>query len=200
MWYYIKNVFFMFIYLLVMSVLGIGISLIENVWIEFALSVANVILYLVIVTIYFKNEGKNAAKVMLANDLERQNMLRTGKYFKIKTDKEYSAWKGYFFGFCVALPLIICLIIHLITGLSTGGQKSTATIVASFLYFVFFYVFGVFVPVGSTISFSQFFIISYAIPLMILSSGLAYSWGAMKIFRQKEIIQEKHKKIYGDRL
>lgn len=183
-----------------MSVISMGITYLNDVWVEFALSIVNVIMFVVAIVAYFSNEGKKAATHLLANDLERENMVKTGKYVKLDTAREYSTWKGFFIGLVVSAPLIIMMIIHLIYGLSTNSQVSKVAGVASLMYLGFYSLYGVFVPSGTIISFGQHFILLYSVPFIVLSVGLSYYFGARKIFNRKQKILNQQRNIYGDKI
>ena len=197
MMYYLKQAFFAFIYLFFMMIIALGILCIGVPWVEFALSILNIALYGFIISMTFYKEGQNSMKVLHSNDIEREQIIKTGEPRKLKIHEEYKPWKGYVIGLIVCVPLLVCLLLHIIIALSSGGTLLGAGAVAGFIYLAFFAPCSVFFETATVWT---YFYILYAVPLIMLMCGIPYNLGASKIQRQYDRIAEKQRQIYGDKL
>ena len=196
MWYYFKLGIFLFVYSLLLAVTGLGIMLIEITWLAFTLSLVNIALFIGICVIYMKQQGVLSVKKMHANDLEREEFLRTGEYREIDKHREYKPWKGYAIGAITIIPLVVCLLIHLITGLAVGfGVNDGAGTASNIMYLTFFA--PVYVLLGKSITGVSCFILAYCAPVIIVTSGVSYWFGARKMLKQYAKIQQTQESIYG---
>ena len=203
--YYLKQGVFPFIYMLFMAMIAFGILAISGlIWLKVLLAVLNVGLYAVIVSAVSYKEGQEAMKTLYANDLERREIIRTGEDRPLKIHEEYKAWKGFMFGFIACVPLLVLLLVHTVIHLAGGGYMGLGAI-AGLIFFAFFVFFRLNVNMsgteGETITSASWYIFYgalIALPIIMLSTGIAYILGAKKIKRQYEMIAEKQRSIYGD--
>ena len=195
MWYSIKQSLLPFIYLIFTAITAFGIMAIENmVWLQILLNTLNVALYMVIITAASYKDGQAALKVRLANDLEREQIIRTGEMRPLRLKEEYKPWKGFLYGGIACAPLIILLIIHTIL-VSINPTLIGAGAIASFIYLMIYaYVAFLGVIPGPY----THYLTLLAVPVIVLSVGIPYILGAKKVELQQERIREKHRKIYGD--
>ncbi len=205
--YYLKQGVFPFIYMLFMAMIAFGILAISGLlWLKIILAVLNIALYAVVVAAVSYKEGQESVKVQHANDLERMEIIRTGENRPLKVHEEYKPWKGFTFGFTACVPLVVLLALHTIVYLSTGSYRGLGAI-AGLVYFMFFvfFTFGAAASAGeaatgAALPWYSFYGALIALPIVMLITGIAYLLGAKKIMRQYEIIQEKQRSIYGDKL
>ncbi|GEM_PF-1725278 len=205
--YYLKQGLFPFIYLLMMAMIAFGITAISGLlWLKIILAVLNIALYAAVVVAVSYKEGQESIKVQHANDLERIQIIRTGENRPLKVHEEYKPWKGFMFGFIVCVPLIVLLGLHTILYLSTGSYRGLGAI-AGLVYFMFFifFTFGSSLSAGeaatgTTLPWYSFYGALIALPVIMLITGISYILGAKKIMRQQEMIKEKQRSIYGDKL
>lgn len=195
--YYVKQSLFPFLYLIFMAIIAAGIGMINSVWAQVLLYLLNLAFYVFLMVINFFKEGQTALKVRHANDVERMQIIKTGDALPLKLREEYKPWKGFFIGFITALPLLFCLLLHLILILCAGEAYTGAGTVASLLYLVFFAPYSV--AFSNALSAWQYFILLYAVPLMMVITGVPYVLGARKIQNQYDRIEQKQRQIYGDK-
>ena len=205
MWYYIKQSLLAFIYLFFTAITAFGIMCINNdaVWLKALLCVLNVGLYVVIVAAASFKDGQDALKVRIANDLEREQIIRTGDALPLKLKEEYKPWKGFTFGGIACAPLIILLIIHTLLFNLVGDNYIGAGAIAGFIYLMVFAFARLNVTtaaegVATAINPAVYYWALLAIPVIVLSVGIPYLLGAKKIERQQERIREKQRQIYGE--
>ncbi len=194
--YFLKQALFPLMYLVFMAIIAAGISLIGVVWIETVLNLLNLGFYVFLMGISFFKEGQEALKVRHANDLEREEIIRTGEALPLKLTEEYKPWKGYVMGLIAAAPLVICMLIHFVLILACGEVYNGAGVVASLLYLVFYAPYSVFI--GETISCWQYFILLYAVGALALIAGIPYVLGAKKQQARYDEIAERQRMIYGN--
>lgn len=203
--YYLKQGVFPLVYVIFMSIIAFGILMIPGlVWLKALLAVLNVSFYAFIVAAASYKEGQEAMKTLYANDLERREIVKTGENRPLKLHEEYKAWKGFMFGFIACVPLIVLLALHTIVYFATGSYMGLGAI-AGLIFFAFFVFFRLNVNMsgteGETITSASWYIFYgalIALPIIMLSTGIAYILGAKKIKRQYEMIAEKQRSIYGD--
>ena len=205
--YYLKQGVFPFIYLLMMAMIAFGITAISGLlWLKIILAVLNIALYALAVSAISYKEGQESIKVQHANDLERIEIIRTGENRPLKIHEEYKPWKGFAIGFTVCVPLIVLLGLHTIVYLSTGSYRGLGAI-AGLMYFMFFvfFTFGATASAGeaatgAALPWYSFYGALIALPVIMLITGISYILGAKKIMLQQEMIKEKQRSIYGDKL
>ena len=83
---------------------------------------------------------KKAYKKLVANDSEREYMVKTGEIREINRTEEYHLFKGFLIGFCACIPLVILIVIHAIV----ISSDSTSTGVGNFVSFMYMLVFAFF--------------------------------------------------------
>lgn len=195
--YYIKNGVLPFIYQLFMAMIAFGILAIDGlIWLKAMLAVLNAGLYLFIVGAVAYKEGQDAFKVQTANDLERREIIRTGEDRPLKLHEEYKPWKGFAFGFTACVPLLILLALHVVVYFATGSYMGLGAIagVIYLMYFIFFRFDG-----NAVLYWHTYLGTLIALPVLMLTMGIAYILGAKKISRQQQMIREKQRQIYGDK-
>lgn len=202
--YFIKQVFVPFMYLGMFAMIDFAILCIGDtqslVALKICLIAACLIFYVVLVAIVSHREGQASYKVMLANDINRREIIKTGREYPIKEAEEYKPYKGFVSGLFVCIPLIICTIIHLcMNGFSNTAVGSNATnsagVVMSFIYMVVF----AFARANSAwvIMPNTFYICLTVLPVIVLSMGIPYIFGAKKIAKQQEKIKQHQSYLHG---
>lgn len=206
MWYYIKQSLMGFIYLFFTAITAFGIMCISSdmVWLKALLCVLNVGLYVVIIAATSFKDGQDALKVRIANDLEREQIIRTGAALPLKLKEEYKPWKGFLFGGIACVPLIVLLIIHTLLFTLAGDNYIGAGAIAGFIYLMIFAFARLNVPTASegavvaAINPTVYYWSLLAIPVIVLTVGVPYVLGARKIELQQARIREKQRQIYGE--
>lgn len=195
MWTYIKQSFMAFFYLLFMITTSYAISVLDESFfvLQIVLSIANLLLYFIILAGASFKDGEQALKVRNVNDLKRQEIIRTGEDLELKIHQEYAPWKGFFAGFIACIPLILCLIIHSIL-LFSGSTVETFGQAAGVIYNGFF----VLVRIFSEITPYSYYWALLCIPIIVALSGVPYILGARRIELQQEYIKQTHKIIHGE--
>lgn len=200
--YYLKQGVFPFIYQLFMAMIAFGILAISGlIWLKILLAVLNIALYLFIVAAVAFKDGQEALKVQMANDLERREIIRTGEDRPLKLHEEYKPWKGFAFGFISCVPILVLLALHTIVYNATGSYAGLGAIagVIGLMFFVFFRLDAVSSTAETAVvPWYTYYGALIALPVLMLTMGIAYIMGAKKIMRQQEIIREKQRQIYGD--
>ena len=195
--YYIKNGVLPFIYQLFMAMIAFGILAIEGlIWLKIMLALLNAGLYLFIVGAVAYKEGQDAFKVQTANDLERREIIRTGEDRPLKLHEEYKPWKGFAFGFTACVPLLVLLALHVVVYFATGSYMGLGAIAGAIylMYFIFFRL-----DAAAGIYWYTYLGTLIALPVIMLTMGIAYILGAKKISLQQQMIREKQRQIYGDK-
>ncbi|MEG9430345.1 MAG: hypothetical protein VZQ61_05435 [Christensenellaceae bacterium] len=200
--YYLKQGVFPFIYQLFMAMIAFGILAInELIWLKILLAVLNIALYLFIVAAVAYKDGQQALEVQMANDLERREIIRTGEDRPLKLHEEYKPWKGFVFGLISCVPILLFLILHTIVYNATGSYSGLGAIagIIGLMFFIFFRLNASSAAAETaSISWYTYYGTLVAVPILMLTMGIAYIMGAKKIMRQQEMIREKQRKIYGD--
>ncbi len=203
--YYVKQSGFLLLYNVFMIMIAMVIRMIPNhlMGLELAASIVNIGLYLVIVAMTMHREGTEGKKVLHANDLEREQIILTGKDVKLKKNEEYTPWKGYVIGLIICAPMVLCLIIHGILGLAGGIGLHGAGAVSSTIYMAFFnpvsILFGVEACLATPVAvYWQHLMVLYALPIITFTCGFFYNLGAKKMQKQYDKLEAKHHEIYGD--
>lgn len=200
--YYLKQGVFPFIYQLFMAMIAFGILAInELIWLKILLAVLNIALYLFIVAAVAYKDGQQALKVQMANDLERREIIRTGEDRPLKLHEEYKPWKGFVFGLISCVPILLFLILHTIVYNATGSYSGLGAIagIIGMMFFIFFRLDASNATAETAVvPWYTYYGVLVAVPILMLTMGIAYVMGAKKIMRQQEMIREKQRKIYGD--
>ena len=87
--YFLKQSGFLFIYNIFMTIIALGILCIQGkdlLWLRMILCVLNIGLYLFIAGMTFYKEGQEALKVRNANDLEREQIIKTGEALPLESE------------------------------------------------------------------------------------------------------------------
>ncbi len=197
--YFLKQALFPIMYLIFMAIIAAGIGVISDdlLWLKIILYLINLGFYVFLMGMTFFKEGQEALKVRHANDLEREEIVRTGEALPLKLVEEYKPWKGFVMGLIAAAPLVICMFIHLILILTAGEAYNGAGVVASLLYLSFYAPYSIFF--STTLTCWQYFILLYAVAVLAVMAGLPYVLGARKQQAQYDKIAERQRIIYGDK-
>ena len=199
MMYYLKQALFGFVYLLFLAISAFGIMLIQNTIAVVLLLVLNLALFIFLMFLFFLKEGEHAKEIKRANDLERKEIVRTGEDRPLKEREEYKPWKGFFIGGLMSAPLLLFLLIYTIVYLCGGGENNVAGAIANFLYTPFFSFISVsLIAEGQTLTFGQYFIVLYCLPILSACTGVPYLIGAKKQQKKYDKILEKQRMLYGD--
>lgn len=197
--FYLKKAFFIFVYIILTSFIAMAIAVIKGqTLLKVALLVANMGLFLYIVCMMAYQDGQKALKVRIANDKEREYIVRTGEYRKLNKSEEFAPYKGFLVGFVSCLPLIVILIINLIVSYTNLANTSVAD-VANYLYFCM----GAFAnldPSGvhEAVIYASPYWSLLIVPLIMLANGIFFILGAKKIEKQYQKVKDIHKGIYGE--
>lgn len=209
--YYLSHALLGLLYLFFSAITAFAILMIEGlIWLKVILLVLNLGLYVFIVATVAKKDGEDALKVRIANDLERKVIIQTGEDIQLKKG-EFAWWKGFVIGGVVCVPLVVLLIIHAILT-SIDPTKTGAGAIAGFLYMMVFAFFRMDVVMGENVSTTVgsavqtnmpleagfFYWSLLAIPVIVLTIGIAYYLGGKKIELQQQKIKEKQRLLSGE--
>lgn len=204
LWYYVKQMFMPVIYTIFASMIALGIICIEGDnlnWLKIILLILNIGLFLFIIAVNYFKEGQTEYKVRIANDVERENIIRTGDNRPLKLVEEYKPWKGYVIGLTSCAPLIILLLIHTIMFLAGSKYMTVGGLASSMYMFVMGFMFldlGAETTATAALPATAHYLSLVIIPVMVVLVGVAYRLGARKIELQQQMIKEKHRQIYGE--
>lgn len=202
--YFVKQTFVPFMYLGMFALIDFAILCIGDkpglIALKVCLCAACLVFYVVLLSIVSYRDGQTAYKTLLSNDINRRQIIETGREYPVKVAEEYKAYKGFVSGLFVCVPLLICTIIHMCTsGFSNASVESSSTnsagVVMSFLYMVVF----AFARVKNSMAITpnMFYICLAALPIIILTMGILYILGAKKIIRQQEMIKKQQNYLHG---
>ena len=197
MWYYVKQSFLAFMYLIFMALISFAILMIEVPWLKIILNIANVGLYLAIVCSASFRDGEMELRVRVANDIERKEIIRTGEDRPLKLKEEYKPWKGFVFGLIACVPLVALLLIHTVLVNFVDPTLNGAGIASSLIYATFYSFASLFF--GEFATWHYYFTL-IAIPIIACGTGIPYIMGGKKIEAQQRVIKEKQRQIYGDKI
>ena len=95
MGFYIKKAIVPFAYMVFGTLIAFGITIIDNglLWLEEILFALNFGLFAFIISVLFVREGDNAIAARHANDLQREEIIRTGEDLPLKLHEEYKPYK-----------------------------------------------------------------------------------------------------------
>lgn len=200
-WYYVKQMFIPIMYLFIFDIIALGILCIGDnlIALKVILLLVSLGFYAFILGAVFYKDGQTAYKVRIANDLSREQIIKTGKDIPLKLNEEYKPWKGFLIGAINCIPLVIFMLIHVI--LTAGKDPVTATntcgAIAALIYIAFF----AFMQVNSTVALTAatYYFVFIAVPIFIAIPGVCYYLGGRRIELQQQQIKEKHRMIYGDK-
>lgn len=196
--YYIKHVLFGYVYLILMGTVAFGVTFIQSRAAQIVLGVLTIGFFCLVMWLTMFKEGESALDVRHSNDIERRRMIETGNIRPIRTAEEYKPYKGFLVGVFICLPLIIAMLVHLILGFALKGANGGG-MVGCLMYLPFYIVYGVFkAGTGIAVTWGEYFIILYAIPVVSAATGIPYMMGARKSQSKYDMIAEKQRLIYGD--
>ncbi len=197
MWYYVKQSFLSFMYLIFMAMISLAILMIELPWLRILLNLLNLALYLFIVCAASFKDGETALRIRVANDVERREIIRTGENRPLKLKEEYKPWKGFVFGLIACVPLVALLLVHTVIVNFIDPNLNGAGIASSLIYATFYtFASSIF---GGFATWHYYFTL-IAIPIISLATGIPYIMGGKQIERQQNAIKEKQRQIYGDKI
>ena len=195
--YYLKTMLVPFIYLLFTAVANVGFMGSEKIpkGLSLALVILMLVVYLCILWSFNFKHGEQAYKDLIFNDRERKIIIETGEDRPLKIHEEYKAWKGFFLGFLVCIPLIVLMIIHTVF-VVLGSSYVGFGYVAGLLYNVVFAIFEWILPsIGSL----DYYLSLIAIPIICLTTGIAYLIGARKEIKIRRKIEQQKEFLHGNK-
>ena len=192
--YYLKNAFLPFMYTIFCSMIAIGVFSIESKPFGFILLALNFAVYIFVLAVVGFKGGEQAYKVMLTNDMERREIIRTGKDRPINEKEEYSPVKGFMLGFVPCIPLLVLMFIQFLISIF-GGSYEGLSAIGSLIYKVV-YAFFEYAEIF-TKGYGKF-ICLLIVPVIIISTYVSYELGAKKERKVQEKIKESKKYIYGE--
>lgn len=151
------------------------------------------VIYILCVTGIMLKEGENAFSKLLSNDMQRKNMIKTGKDTDIDDRTEYRPYKAFLSGLVCCIPLIVLFIIHLVV--REPGETSQISKIAEILYSPFFLFFGNY-KTSNEISF--FIGSAFTVVIFPCLMGVPYIFGAHKRKAQNDAIVDLNKYLHGD--
>ena len=197
--FYLKKAFFIFVYIVLASFIAMAIAVIEGqVALKILLLVANLGLFIYIVCMMAYQDGQKALKVRIANDKEREHIIRTGEDININRSEEFKVYKGFLIGLVSCAPLLIFLALHLIISASNPAN-TTFSDISNYLYF-FVGAFANLDPseIYEAVIYSTPYWSLLAIPPIMLAHGICFIFGAKKVEKQHQAVKDIHRSIYGD--
>ena len=138
-------------------------------------------------------EGEDAIKILLANDIQRREIIRTGRDVEINVSKEYRPWKGFIVGVIFCIPLVIFIILFATNGVQEGMLNFGK--LTEVVYSPFYVLVGDFNKTTSLDVYIGAIFVLVCFPLML---GIPYVLGAHRRKNQTRIAEEMHKNIHGD--
>ncbi len=193
--YLLKETLIPFLYLVFTATMAFSILMINDslIWLKALLCALTLAIYACIVIVICEKEGETAYKVLLENDAERLQIIKTGEDRPLRTKEEYKAWKGFVFGLFACVPLIVLLIVNEIL-MAINPDFVGAGVVMNFMYMTF----GAFIRLDSTATLTNIHNYFNLITVVIipLLTGIPYMLGAKKIRKQQEMVMKKHRQIY----
>lgn len=192
--YYLKNAFLPFMYTIFCSMIAIGIFSIESKPFGFALLGLNLVVYVFVLVVVGFKSGEQAYKVLLNNDIERREIIRTGMDRPLNEKEEYSHKKGIVLGLFPCIPLIVLMVAQLfvlIFGGSYEGLSAISTLIYKVIYAFFEYA-------GVLTSGYGKFISLLIVPIVFFATYIPYELGAKRERAVQEKIKQSKKYIYGE--
>ena len=195
--YYYKKANFAFIYLIITLVTGLtGLAFSNDLLIlKILLGVMNIGLYGYFVIYYNYKTGEEAMSIRFSNDINRLEIIKTGKDIALKTTEEFKWWKGFFIGLISAIPLIVLWALHFLLVLITGSETTIFGAITLFLYVLVIYFFNI--SGEGLANTSSFYLTSIYLPFVVLLSGIGYLLGARKAKTRQAGFDELNEEIYG---
>ena len=201
---YFKKGIIPFVYMVLSSIISMGILTIEDnlIWLKVILSIGNLGLYSVVTGAFAFKEGEQALKVRVANDIERKQIIRTGEDRPLKLHEEYKCWKGFLIGAISCAPIVVLMLLHTILILINPALNGSG-VAASMIYLAGF----AFMMLNKSVNPSILSVESVrcyfnfvTIVIVSVAYGIGYVLGARKIQLQQDAIKEKHREIHGEDL
>lgn len=192
--YYLKNAFLPFMYTIFCSMIAIGVFSIESKPFGFILLALNFVVYIFVLAVVGFKGGEQAYKVMLTNDMERREIIRTGMNRPINEQEEYSPIKGFMLGLIPCIPLLVLMLIQFLISI-LGGSYEGLSAIGSLIYkvvYAFFEYAGIFIK-----GYGKFMCL-LIVPIIIITTYVSYELGAKKERKVQEKIKESKKYIYGE--
>lgn len=201
MWYFIKQSIFLVGLMFFMITTSMLILTIKIPVLELVLSILDLGLYSTAIVLIFYKEGQTAWKLRQSNDIERRNIIATGKDIPLKTAPEYKTWKGFIFGIVACVPMIVMLIIHAIVGTTGGGNGvGSACSLVHYIFYLPYYELRACLTADFIPSFGDYFGLLYAVALMAFLTFIGYYMGARKLQRAQNKVEDRKKEIESGKL
>ncbi len=193
--YLLRLIIIPLVYLVCFDITSLGIYSIPNASnaLKLILNIAVIALYFVVLCAIMLKEGEASYNKLLANNLTRKEMIRTGVVKDIDERQEYRWWKGYAVGLICCIPLIVILVFHFI--LKVPNEVSRPSVIAQLLYMPFFSL------VKSSLGMNEgLYLLATAVTLAMLTVGLGlpYFIGAKKREAVQNRIKQANKLFHGE--
>lgn len=189
--YYIKKSAMYFVVLLFTVATGYTLMDMEEASKTFPLimSFLNLAVYIMmLISISFK-EGQDAYKTLVANDIERRQIAKTGEDRPLKVNEEYALWKGLVIPLISVSLQIIFIVLHVVFYEIIGSTEVFGEL--------FFYSVLTIYPIFHYTIGKVSLYICLILPLIsVLIAWGGYYLGARKIQMQQERIKQIHDQIY----
>ena len=189
----LKSVLFELAYIMMLSLVAFGISLINVFALKIVLFILNIVAFSVAMFFWYMQKGATEYDNRRKNNLKRKVMIETEQYIEIDSSKEYKKYKGFLIGgINVGLMLLLCIINLIIV--ETG---STSTVVSGIIKGLYYGFYGILFTISESVS---IYIAIYGVVLMALVVSFAYIFGAKREKKNKEDkIETIKNQVYGDK-
>ena len=150
------------------------------------------LIYIVLLAGVMFKEGQDAYGVLLSNDAQRRNIIKTGIVVDFDASKEYKPWKGFVVGLICCIPLVVMVLLHTVA--FPRGDTSRVSIICEMVYGIFFSVVRTYQNTNEL----GFFIITGAILLVYpCMLGVPYVIGAHSRMKRQEEIKKLNEEFHG---
>lgn len=191
--YYLKKTFPYLLVLVFTAITGYSVASLDLVSKAFAIIMAilNLAVYVIMIGSVAFKDGQDAYKALLANDLERKQIVKTGEDRPLKLKEEYRIWKGFLLGGLAVSPLVLLYVLDLILG---NVLKLTNILgwVVDYLSMV------IYAPIKILFGSCDRAVCLVVVALSVVISGALYYLGAKKIILRQQKVKDIHNQIYGE--
>ena len=191
--YYLKRTFPYLLVIIFTAITGYSVASLDLVTKTFAviMGVLNFAVYVIMLGSVAFKDGQDAYKTLLANDLERKQIVKTGEDRPLKLKEEYKIWKGFFIGGLAVSPLVLLFFLDLVFGKSLN-------LTTVFGWLTDYLSMAIYAPIK--IFFGSCFreICFVVVAINILICGALYYLGAKKIMLRQQKVKDIHNQIYGE--
>lgn len=196
--YFLKQMIFPLVYLILLSLTSVAVTSLGNnlLWLKYILLAIILLFYCFIIGAVAFKDGQEEFKTLHHNDIQRERIILTGDDVPLDLVKEYKPWKGLLIGLAGCVPLIVLMIVHTVL-ISQDPTNGGAGVIAGYLYDVVFAFFKY--EIQMVLTPMECYWTLLALPIFLLSTGIPYYVGAMRLKKQYDKIERKKIEIYGDK-